>query len=263
MGTSVVNGVTYVNASGPVRFADIAAAFGNDVNQASELRNRKWYKSDFSRGNFPGSGNLSLSSLRGTGGSLPRVNRADWPAVGRFFSSGNITLPPGFNKVSFRVYGAGGGGGGSNAAHTGGPFNGVPIAGGAGSTGGTTSVTAGGTTYSATGGGGGSNGSTGANGTPDPGAATDFIAGGAGSGPGGKGGRNFTTPIDADANYAAASALFGATCSTTYGAGGSGGGPGLGLVWTGAQYVFSGVNGTAGSAGGSGGISVMIDEGLY
>lgn len=271
MGTSVVNNVTYINASGSVSFSDIAAAFGNDVNQASELRNRRWYKSDFSRGNFPASGSLSLSSLRGTGGSRPRVNRTDWPAAGKFFFTGNITLPPGFNKVSFRVYGGGGGGAGGNAIYSGGPFNtsttGQLIIGGAGSTGGTTSITAGGVTYSATGGAGGGNGATGANGTPDPGSATDFIAGGNGGSPGGgaggKGGRNFTTPIDADTNYAAASALFGATCAATYGAGGAGGAGAAGLAWNGSFYTFSGVNGAPGSAGGGSGISVMIDEGLY
>lgn len=263
MGTSVANGVTIINSTGSVSFSDIAAAFGSSVNQASELRNARWYKSDFSRGNFTGSGSLSLSALRGTGGSLPRVNRTDWPAAGKLFLTGNITLPSGFNKVSFRLYGGGGGGGGGNAAYSGGSFSGVIIVGGAGYTGGTTSITAGGTTYSATGGAGGNNGATGANGTPDPGAATDFIAGGAGSGPGGKGGRNYTTAIDADTNYAAVSALFGATCSTTYGAGGAGGGPALGLVWTGQQYAFSGINGAAGSTGSPGGVTVMIDEGLY
>lgn len=264
MGTSVANGVTIINTTGSISFSDIAAAFGSSVNQASELRNARWYKSDFSRGNFPGSGSLSLSALRGTGGSLPRVNRTEWPAAGKSFTSGNITLPSGFNKVSFRVYAGGGGGGGGNTVYTnGGPFNGLPIIGAAGSTGGTTSITAGGTTYSATGGAGGNNGATGANGTPDPGAATDFIAGGAGNGNGGKGGRNWTTAIDADTNYAAASALFGATCSTTYGAGGAGGAGATGLVWNGSFYQVGGVNGANGSAGGSGGVTVMIDEGLY
>lgn len=261
MGTTVVNGVTFVNVSGPVRFADIAAAFGNDVNQASELRNRRWYKSDYTRGNFPSSGNLSLSQLRGTGGNVPRVDRNQYPANGIFYGSGPISIPK-FNTLTIRVFAGGGGGGGGNAAHVGGIFNGVPIVGGAGTAGGTVSVTIAPGTIAATGGGGGNNGANGANGLPTTTAAS--APGGAGNGNGGLGGFAEYT-INADNDYATAVQLYDQSYTPSYGAPGSGaGGAGaLGLVWNGVQYLFSGVNGAAGGNGVPGGVSVIIDLGLY
>jgi hypothetical protein len=259
MGTTVVNGVTFINTTGSVRWADIAATQGNSYSSLSQLRGRKWYKSDFTRGNFPSSGSFSLSSFRGTSGSLPRVDRTDWPAAGKFFFVGNITLPPGFNKISFRVYGPGGGGGGGNGAQciaynsNGTCANAITVNGGGGGTGGTTSIVTAAGTYSSTGGAGGNQGATGANGSPDPGAASDFIAGGTGNGSGGKGGRNYTTAVDADVDFATASSMFGQTCTTTYGAGGTGGTAGSGNLST----------GPSGAAGGGGGITVVVDEGLY
>lgn len=260
MGTVVVNGVSFVDPSptGTVRWADIAATTSNSYTSLSQLRGKKWYKSDFTRGTFPSSPTaISFSSFRGTSGSLPRVDRTAWPAAGKFFFTGNITLPSGFNKISFRVYGAGGGGGGNNGAdYQYNPvtqqFQWVSLNGGAGGTGGTTSIVTAAGTYSATGGGGGNQGSTGANGSPDPGAAADFIPGGTGNGSGGKGGRNYTTAVDADINWASASAMFSQTCSTTYGS------PGAAGAGTGGTNP-----GAAGNAGGGGGITVMIDEGLY
>lgn len=257
MGTTVVNGVTFINTTGSVRWADIAATQGNSYSSLSQLRGRKWYKSNFTRGNFPSSGSFSLSAFRGTSGSLPRVDRTAWPAAGKFFFSGNITLPSGFNKISFRVYGAGGGGGGNNGAdYQYNPvtqqFQWVTLNGGAGGTGGTTSIVTAAGTYSATGGGGGNQGATGGNGSPDPGAAADFIAGGTGNGSGGKGGRNYTTAVDADVNFATASSMFSQSCTTSYGS------PGAAGAGTGGTNP-----GAAGNAGGGGGITVMVDEGLY
>lgn len=264
MGTTVVNGVTYVNASGAINFADIAASFGNGVNRMSALRGTKYYKSDFTRGNFSSTGNLSLGVVRGTSGSLPRVNRASWPSTGIQFTSGNITLPSGFNTISFIIYANGGGGGGGNGStcvqfgYIGSTYTclqAVTVNGGAGGTGGTTSVTINGTVYSATGGAGGNQGATGANGTPDPGARNDVFPGGSGNGTGGKGGVRDVTTINADTNWAAASALFGAVLTPTYGAAGTGGGGGSGNLTTGgngnpAPYAFAG-------------ITVFVDSNLY
>lgn len=263
MGTTVVNGVTYVNASGAVKFSDIAAAFGNGVSRMSALRGAKYYKSDFSRGNFSTTGNLSLGVVRGTSGSLPRVNRTTWPAAGYQFLSGNITLPAGFNTISFTIYGNGGGGGGGNGStcvqfNPSPPYNcmnAVTVNGGAGGTGGTTSITINGTTYTATGGIGGNQGATGANGSPDPGARNDVFPGGSGNGTGGKGGIREIATINADTNWAAASALFGATLTPTYGAAGTGGAGGSGTLTSGA----------AGSAAPIpfAGVTVFVDMNLY
>lgn len=256
MGTSVVNGVTYVNSSGSVRFADIASAFGNDVNQMSELRSRKWYKSDFTRGNLPSSGNISLSSLRGLGGSIPRVNRSQYPAAGQFFQSGNISIPK-FNTIMFTVYGGGGGGGGFNGQQCV-QYNqyfqcisAITVNGGAGGNGGTTTITYGSNTASAAGGSGGNQGVAGASGTAW--SAGDVQPGGSGNGNGGAGGSTRTATINADTNYASAVALWDTICSVSYGAAGAGGNGGVGNQAT----------GTAGNNGSAGAVSIFIDYGLY
>lgn len=237
MGTAVVNGVTYVNTSGSVKFSDIAAAFGNSYNRLSQMRGLKWYKADFTRGNFASAGSFSLNAVRGTSASIPRVNRTQWPSIGKAFYSGNIQLPSGFNKLLIYVYGNGGGGGGGNGstAITLSPLNLVTVNGGAGGTGGTSSVTISGVTYSATGGTGGNQGVNGSNGSPDPGARNDAYAGGTGYGSGGKGGIREIPEYNADTNWGAASALFNAIIPASYGASGAGGAGGAGNYTTGAN----------------------------
>lgn len=257
MSTTSVNGVTYVSTSGQIRWSDIKAAHGNSIISMSQMRGQKWYKSDFTRGNFPSAGNFSMSAFRGTSGSLPRVDRNAWPSVGKYFTSGNITLPPGFNQIKFIVYGAGGGGGGANGLDY--QYNiltkqwqWVTTNGGAGGTGGKTSIFTNAGTYEATGGAGGNQASNGANGYPDPGSATDYLPGGAGNGAGGKGGRYASSVVNADTAWSTASSMFNQSCSTIYGAGGAAG-PGGG-----------GTNpGSSGAPGSAGGISVFVDAGLY
>lgn len=262
MGTTVVNSVTYVGSTGSISFADIKAAYSNVSSSMSGYKGRKYYKSDFSRGNLS-SGSIKFSDFRGTGGNIARVDRNSWPSIGKHFQSGNITLPPGFNTVSFIVYGNGGGGGGGNGSqciqlNPNFPYNclnAIVVNGGAGGTGGTTSITINGTVYSATGGAGGNQGVGGANGTPDPGSRTDGYPGGTGNGGGGKGGIRDVAVINADSNWAAASALFGSTLAASYGAAGAGGAGGNG-------NLTSGASGSAAPYA-TAGISVFIDSGLY
>ena len=131
----------------------------------------------------------------------------------------------------------------------------VTVNGAAGGVGGTTSVTINGTAYTATGGAGGNQGATGANGSPDPGARNDVYPGGSGYGTGGKGGIRDVAMISADTSWSAASALFGAVLSPTYGAAGSGGGGGSGTL-------TSGASGSAAPYPVAG-ITVFIDSNLY
>lgn len=258
MGTTAVNGVTYVNASGPVSFADISAAFGGK-NKASQLRGLKWYQSNFTRGNFPSSGNLSLSSLRSRGGNIPRISSADravYTNDGLYKTSGGFTLPNGFNKINIVLYGASGGGGGGNGV-TCLAFNQfgqctIPVNanGAAGTAGQATSTTLpNGASISAGGGGGGNQGANGANGANTTGFPGQ--AGGTGNGNGGAGGLIFYE-LNADADYAAIAALFSGSFSPTYGARGSGGAGGGNY-----QPGSTGNNGLAGV------VAVFIDQNLY
>lgn len=261
MGTTVVNGVTYVNSSGSVRWADIAATQGGSYSSLSQLRGKKWYKSDFTRGTFPSSPTaISFSSFRGTSGSLPRVDRSIYPANGSFIQSGNITLPR-FNTIMFTVYGGSGGGGGGNGAQCiafnqyGQCTNAITVNGGGGGSGGTTTLYTNGGNFSANGGGGGNQGANGANGTQYAGAqaGNDYLAGGTGNGNGGQSGSYRTPTINADVDYATAQAMWNQVCTVAYGAAGAGGAGGSGNFSTGPN----------GNAGMSGAIAMFVDTNLY
>lgn len=259
MGTTVVNGVTYVNSSGSVRWADISATQGNSYSSLSQLRGKKWYKSDFTRGTFPSSPSaISFSSFRGTSGSLPRVDRSIYPANGSFIQSGNITLPR-FNTIMFTVYGGSGGGGGGNGAQCiafnqfGQCTNAITVNGGAGGSGGTTTLYTNGGTFTSNGGGGGNQGANGANGTQYAGNNNDYLPGGTGNGNGGQSGSYRTPTINADVDYATAQAMWNQVCTVAYGAAGAGGAGGSGNFSTGPN----------GNAGMSGAIAMFVDANLY
>lgn len=255
MSTTTVNGVTFVGASKPVKFSDMVAAFGAGYNKLSAMRNKKWYKSDFTRGTFAASGSFSLSNILGTGGNIPHVDRTAWPAAGNWFPSGSAPALPKFNTIIIAVYGGSGGGGGANGDNY---YSGAHHInpGAAGGSGGTTSLTLpNSTTLSAGGGGGGNQGTNGADAAS---AGYGPIAGGAGYGNGGAGGTAGFT-VDADTNYSLASTFYGAVLTpSAYGGAGSGGTGGLNFI----NGVLAGqaANGAGGTAGG---FTIFIDNGLY
>lgn len=254
MGTTVTNGVTFINTTGAVNWSDIATTQGNGYGSLSQLRGRKWYKSDFTRCVFPQTGDLSLSSFRGTSGSLPRVNRTAYPAVGKFYQSGSLPIPK-FNTLMFTVYGGGGGGGGYNGVNI---INGIAysVTGGAGGSGGTTTITINGVSYTSNGGGGGYNGANGANGTQYD--IADYQSGGTGNGNGGRGGSFRTITINADTNYQLAQALWDTSLTPTYGAAGGGGTGGTNAV----NNIPTG-SAASGNAGSPGAVSMFVDNLLY
>lgn len=254
MGITTVNGVKYVNTTGPVSIKDIQASTGSNSWNLGSFRSSKWYKSDFTRGNHP-SGTIKFSDFRGKSGTIPHVDRTAWPAAGKFFASGSITLPR-FNTLQIHVYAAGGGGGGYNGSNciqfnpNGTCANAVVVNGGAGGTGGTTSISIATGSFSASGGTGGNQGTAGSRGTPQDAAGA---GGGAGNGAGGMGGTDATPLYDADVNYTTASSLYATTFTPTYGAAGAAGSGGSGNL----------TSGNAGSAGTAGGVTVFVDPGLY
>lgn len=247
MGTTVVNGVTYVNSSGNVSFSDLRAAFGSSLTSFSLYKSRKFYKSDFSRGTT--SSTIKFSDFRGASGSLPRVDRAAWPNAGKFVTSGSITLPR-FNTLTIYAYAGGGGGGGGDGQNYYGGTTYTVVPGGAGGTGGTTTIVIPAGTFTATGGTGGNQGIAGVRGSPQDGVGAP---GGAGNGAGGSGGLDISPTYNADTNYSVAQSIYLYTASPTYGAGGAGGKGGVGNF----------TSGTDGSVGTAGAITIFVDKDLY
>lgn len=198
-------------ASGTISINDVNTEFALGQNM-NAYRGQLYGTTSGTAGAFP-AGAISLSDFYST-----QKVTAGGPTS---LSAGSYTVPI-YRTITFTVTGGAGGATGANGVYSGGPLNGAPTSGSAGSSGSASSV---GTYVTGAGGGPGAAGTT-----ASSGALTNPAISGTGPTSGG-------------------------TVTVTLGAGGAGGQGGPIYNWNGSSYVFVGYAGT-GATGAAGTASV-------